>query len=207
MRGIRLFITVLLLASALGGAASAQKASPADVEKAKQLYLSATKHFDLAEYSEALADYKEAYRLKDDPVFLYNIAQCYRKLNQYPEAVTFYKNYLRRKPDAANADEVQGKIKTLEEAIATQEKANSQNPTGPLEPGTGGDTTPPPDKHVDLQVPEPPPVAPSEHHTPIYKKWWLWTAVGAVVVAGVVIGVAASGSSSPSGTTFPGVTF
>src|SRR3954451_20407815 len=130
MRRIRLFLTCFMLAATLAGVASAQKATPADVEKAKQLYVSATKHFDLAEYSEALADYKEAYRLKDDPVFLYNIAQCYRKLNQYPEAVTFYKNYLRRQPDAANADEVQGKIKTLEEAIATQEKAKSQNPTG-----------------------------------------------------------------------------
>jgi hypothetical protein len=25
--------------------------------------------------------------------------------------------------------------------------------------------------------------------TPVYKKWWLWTLVGGVVVAGVVVGV------------------
>jgi hypothetical protein len=25
--------------------------------------------------------------------------------------------------------------------------------------------------------------------TPVYKKWWLWTAVGVAVVAGVAIGV------------------
>ena len=206
MRGFRLILASLFLFGALATAV-AQKASPADVEKAKALYLSATKHFDLAEYKEALADYKEAYRLKDDPVFLYNIAQCYRKLNDNQEAVTFYKNYLRRSPDASNRDEVEGKIKTLEDAIAVDDKAKSQIPTGPLEPGS---TKPPEGEgegktHLNTQIPEPPPLPPEEHHTPIYKKWWLWTAVGAVVVTGVVIGVAASSSSSAKGTAFPGV--
>ena len=31
--------------------------------------------------------------------------------------------------------------------------------------------------------------AASDRPTPVYKKWWLWTIVGGVVVAGVVVGV------------------
>jgi hypothetical protein len=38
--------------------------------------------------------------------------------------------------------------------------------------------------------------APASTPAPVYKKWWFWTAIGAVIVAGVVIGVAASAAPS-----------
>jgi hypothetical protein len=49
--------------------------------------------------------------------------------------------------------------------------------------------------------------APPPRKTPVYKKWWLWTAVGGVVVVGVAVGlgVGLSGSSGPA--TFPRVSF
>jgi tetratricopeptide (TPR) repeat protein len=42
---------------------------------------------------------------------------------------------------------------------------------------------------------------PTEKTTPVYKKWWLWTIVGAVVVAGGVTAavLATQGSDNPSG--------
>jgi len=51
-----------------------------DAAAAKAKYESGVRHFDLAEYEPALADFKEAYRNKPDPAFLYNIAQCHCKL-------------------------------------------------------------------------------------------------------------------------------
>lgn len=39
----------------------------------------------------------------------------------------------------------------------------------------------------------PPPV-----DEPIYDRWWFWTAVGAVVVVGLVVAVSASGSKTPN---------
>jgi hypothetical protein len=36
-----------------------------------------------------------------------------------------------------------------------------------------------------------------EHRTPVYKKWWLWTIVGGVVVAAVVVGVAVGVATQP----------
>ena len=43
-------------------------------------------------------------------------------------------------------------------------------------------------------------VEPQKDRTPVYKKWWLWTAVGgAVVVAGVVTAVVLTTKSSTSG--------
>jgi hypothetical protein len=38
----------------------------------------------------------------------------------------------------------------------------------------------------------------NEDDQPVYKKWWFWTAVGAVLVGAVVVGVVASHKSDPS---------
>ena len=85
----------------------------------------------------ALDDFKEAYRLKDDPVFLYNIAQCYRIMNKNEEALNFYRSYLRRAPDAPNRAEVETKIAALQDAIASQEKARTTPKTGLATPDSG----------------------------------------------------------------------
>src|SRR5947207_10170006 len=106
-----------------------------DTAEAKRLYASGTRHFDLSEYEEALTDFKEGYRHKDDPVFLYNIAQCYRLLNKNDDALRFYRNYLRRSPHAPNKDEVERKIDSLQVAIAAQDKARSTPPSTTLKPG------------------------------------------------------------------------
>ena len=44
-----------------------------------------------------------------------------------------------------------------------------------------------------------------KEETPVYKRWWLWTAVGAVVVTGVVLGVAyTTGGAASTGDIAPG---
>jgi hypothetical protein len=111
---------IFALTLAIGTARAAEESNTA---VAKRLYQSGTKHFDLNEFDAALNDFKEGYRLVDDPVFLYNIAQCYRLTNHNLEAVRFYRTYLRRQPHPANREEVELKIKALEEAMASEEKA------------------------------------------------------------------------------------
>jgi PEGA domain len=54
---------------------------------------------------------------------------------------------------------------------------------------------------VTITTPTPPPPA-AEERSQFYKRWWFWTAVGAVVVTGVIVGVAAS--SRPGGPKCPG---
>ncbi len=74
-------------------------------------------------------------------------------------------------------------------------------------------TVPPPSEAAKAAEPPPPPSTTSnavavndsgaahrDRGTPVYKKWWLWTIVGVVVVGaavGVGVGVAASSSPSP----------
>jgi tetratricopeptide (TPR) repeat protein len=210
-------VAVAMLLSVLcapGGARADQ-----NTEEARRLYESATRHFDLTEYEAALNDFKEGYRRKDDPVFLYNIAQCYRLLNKNDDALKFYRNYLRRAPDAPNRDEVEKRIATLQESIAAAERARQTPPQGTLAPPSVPGTAPsqeppaqkpggtsaaaepaPPAAHADLTASAPP------TKTPVYKKWWLWTTVGIVVAAGVGVGVGLA-LSSPSSRSYPGVTF
>jgi tetratricopeptide (TPR) repeat protein len=203
---MRIGTLLLALLLALGGVAHAD-----DTAEAKRLYLSGTKHFNLAEYDAALNDFKDGYRHKDDPVFLYNIAQCYRLLNKNQEAITFYKSYLNNAPDAPNRSEVLNKISELEQAIAAQEKARTIPPQETIGPGEAPPASPPSASPVATTTPADAALSrqPAPAKTPVYKKWWLWTAVGAVVVVGVGIGlgVGLSQSNGASGSTFPAVTF
>src|SRR5450759_1523475 len=119
MRGAVVAVMALALSLASGSVA----ASPGgDKVLARQHFESGASHFDLSEYDEALVEFKEAYRLKADATFLYNIAQCHRKLGHLEEALTFYKTYLRRSPDAPNREEIERRIQELDveqgEAVA-----------------------------------------------------------------------------------------
>jgi tetratricopeptide (TPR) repeat protein len=112
MIGVRL---VLLAALMLCLAPSTAVSAPGDeIAQARQHYGDGERHFNLAEYQEALVDFKEAYRLKPDAVFLYNIGQCHRKLGHVDDALTFYRNYLRLSSSAPNRAEVERRIHELE---------------------------------------------------------------------------------------------
>jgi len=177
---------------------------------AKEKYESGVRHFDLAEYESALADFKEAYRNKPDPVFLYNIGQCHRKLGHTDEAINFYQTYLRRAPDAKNREEVERRIaelQTLHDA-AKPSSAPMPGPSAVPAPPTAAAPEPAGTPSAPASAPialapsmpsaQPTPTAStspaldlSSHHeaAPVadgafYKRWWFWTAVG-VVAAGV----------------------
>ena len=95
-------VTLALLLSA--ASAAADNPDPTALEA------SGSKHCELAEYPAAIADFKEAFRLGDRPELLFNIAQAYRLAGDCVQARTFYKTYLRRVPDAPNADKVRVRI-------------------------------------------------------------------------------------------------
>jgi tetratricopeptide (TPR) repeat protein len=158
-----------------------------DTTAAKARYESGVRHFDLSEYDQALGDFKEAYRNKPDPVFLYNIAQCHRKLGHTDDAITFYQSYLRRAPDAKNRDEVERRIAELE-SLRAAENASIASTGGNTQPSPGSSETqeravaqtsipPTTTAALDLSSRDNPEAQPSGA---IYTRWWFWTAAGAV---------------------------
>jgi tetratricopeptide (TPR) repeat protein len=184
----------------------------ATASEARAHYKQGVAHFNLDEWKPAMEEFKTAYRLYPDPTFLYNIALCHRKLGEHAEALSFYKKYL-REPGAKNRDEVQRRIAELETIVAAEAKAPHKTEPPPPPPPAQNLKPPPPAATPNLTPPPvvAPPLAPArepaleigaappppeEAAAPLYKKWWLWAGVGAVVVAGTLTAVALSGGGS-----------
>ncbi len=175
-----------------------------DKQKARDAFRIGTQHFKLGEYDQALESFKEAYRNFESPIFLFNIAQCERQLNHKPEAIRFYRQYLADAKDATNRDEVQQIIGKLQSALDAEHAAAAKPPQGPTESNPMATSPPPPPSTnaATLTAAAPPP---AQRSTPVYKRWWLWTAVGGAVAIGVGVGLGVGLGSSSS--TLPGTTF
>jgi hypothetical protein len=102
--------------------AVAKVAEEATIAKAKALFAEGNQHYSLGEFDQAMASYSLAYRLKPLPAFLFNIAQCHRKLGHYKEAIAMYQNYLVGVPDASNKDVVESLIKEAKDRQAEEDK-------------------------------------------------------------------------------------
>jgi tetratricopeptide (TPR) repeat protein len=176
--------------------------------------------YNLGHYDDAAQHYEAAYTLVQDSAFLFNIAQSYRMGGKLDQALDRYRAFLRTtSADAPNRDtadkfvaEIKRKLEEKKEVAASAPAEPA--PVAPAPPATEPSrTTPLP----AMAVPIPPPVdsstnltsAPAAHeqtssNQPVYKTWWFWTGIGAVVVAGTVTAfLLTRHSSSPcSGTDY-----
>ncbi len=122
---MRVWLVVVLC---LGGVARAQPegeppAAPDPKQaQAEALFAEGQKHYDLREYNEAIESFRKAYALVPLPDMLFDIAQAYRQLNDCDNAVAFYRNYLRARPDADNRDLADKRATEMEECATEQRK-------------------------------------------------------------------------------------
>lgn len=159
-------------------------ASADDRGKARAAFRAGSQHYNLGEFQQALDGFREAYRNYDDPSFLFNIAQCERQLGHKREAVREYRAYLNNAGDNAdNRDEINKIIAQLEKEIADEQSTAKMPPTSVTPPPPA---TTPTSATTTLTASAPPPA----ERTPAYKKWWVWTIVGGVAVAGAAAGLA-----------------
>jgi len=186
----------VLLAFVLLAASGTARAAPLDDEKqAHVLYDRAEKSFDLGKFSDALADYQSAYEAKPLPGFLFNIAQCYRNLGKFERARFFFRRYLALEPHAPNRWRVEELIaemsKQLEEQAPPPAPAVEPRPVEAPPPASASAAPPPvavsppaPTGAVPVvTATAPPPVQPGPQ--PVWRRWWFWTGVGAVVAGGI----------------------
>jgi hypothetical protein len=240
-------VTVIVIAAVLllpAGVLAQAKAPGAPMQtkekaEAKAHYDQGTVHFNLDEWPQAIEEFRAAYRAYPDAIFLYNIAQCYRKMGNPAEALSFYKKYLRERPDAPNRTEVEKRIDELDAAQTAQAQAREAPPPGltpptpsvpPCCPFARSRRGParrraarpagaaarhrlrsparacarsdfaPPGADVTTSVPAPGATASSS----ILRKWWFWTAIGAAVVTGGVVGAVIALSSTKSASHYQG---
>ncbi|MFL5308703.1 MAG: tetratricopeptide repeat protein [Polyangia bacterium] len=125
----------------------------------------------LGRYQEAIAEYRRAYELRADPQFLMDTAEAYRQLGATERALFYYERYLAAAPNAPDREIVEDRITELELVKA------------------------PPPAQAPLAA-EPPVVVAKPR--PVWKRWWLWTAVGVAVGAGITAAVLSSRSTAPT---------
>ena len=83
----------------------AQEADPK--EEAKKLMNRGNQAFALDDYESALADFQKAYEVYPSPKILLNLAETYRAMEQWTQAVRHYELYL---ADAKPGDETVGQV-------------------------------------------------------------------------------------------------
>jgi tetratricopeptide (TPR) repeat protein len=164
-----------------------------DIERAKRHNAAAERLFNLGLFDQAAKEYQQAYRAKPVPDFLYNLAQCYRRMGTIKDlerALFYFKSYLRNAPDTplkGVVDEAMQKTRRKLERMRRAEREREAT-SGPA-----------------VEAPsEPAPSRPA----PFYKRWWFWTVVGGVVAAAAVTttAVVLSGDEEPvEGTLSPGI--
>jgi tetratricopeptide (TPR) repeat protein len=185
--------------------------------------LTARDAFQKGHIEEALNQFTEAYRASGRPAFHYNIGICLERLGRTEEAIAAFQRYLAEEPHPTDARSVRERIETLRAKLRAQRPpatpaasppTPAASPPTPAAPPptpaappaaspTGAVAAPPspaPAAAVALE-PEPLTVRPATH-TPIYKKWWLWTAVGAAAVA-VAVGVGVGAALTPNDAPVP----
>ena len=165
-----LLLLLLLLPPRLGvteGGATAEIRAAA-----KDHYLRGKAAFQEADYDRAITEYSAANRLLPMPEMNFNLGQAHRLAGHCEAAGEAYRRFLAVQSTGPLADEARRYL----------------IPCPPPPPPDAVAPTQVPPATVALVAGPAPPVS-----QPVWKRWWLWTAVGVAVVGGSVgIGVAAT---------------
>jgi tetratricopeptide (TPR) repeat protein len=173
-------------------------------EKAKAYFKTGIQHYNLGEHEQALEDFKAAYREYEDASFLFNIAQCQRALGKKEDAVRSYRSFVRESKNLtpetrSKVDEIvaalESSIRDEKDAKARLDAANAAAAEAAAKAAAEKAAAEQANNTV-VATQAPPP------KKPLYKKWWLWTAVGggvAAIALGVGLGVGLKGHT----TTYP----
>lgn len=177
---LRLLLAWLLVVAAVRGAA----ADDSSTRVARRHFERGEKLYALTKFSEALAEYQQAFDAKPIPDFLFNIGQCYRNLGDYEAAIFSYQKYLKLAPEAANREQVEQLIRDLD---GKQQASTS--------------------RRLGLGRPPPADPAPAAEDSPFYTRWWFWTGVVVVGAAGGVGVYAATRPGGPPSTSLGNIVF
>jgi tetratricopeptide (TPR) repeat protein len=109
-------------------------------EQAKEHFDKGQTHYALGEFEQAADEFKEAFRVREVPIILYNIAQALRLSGNSQNAIFFYSQYLTRQPDATNRAEVEARIAELR----AQLQRETGRPPRDVEPPKAAAAAPPP---------------------------------------------------------------
>jgi hypothetical protein len=186
---IRRIAWVAALALALG-AARADAAGD-------QRELKAREDFAAGRYQQALDAFAKLYAETLHPTYLRNIGRCYQNLGDPDQAITSFREYL-RKHKTITADEraeVEGFIAEMEalqkKKAAAAAEPHPDNATAQSSTITPLPTAPEPKSSGTADALVTKPSAPAAEEPSVFSRWWFWTIVGAAAI-GAGLGIAAA---------------
>jgi tetratricopeptide (TPR) repeat protein len=141
-------VTVAFAFSFTLALAGGSQAAEHGKRSAEAYYQKGMKAYTLGHFEDAIEEFEKAYELRQEPIFLYNIAQSHRQNNSPQRAIFFYRRYLEADPEAKNRVEVEKRIKDMESHLNA--KPENGAPPPPATPPTAPAPT----------TAAPPPVAP-----------------------------------------------
>lgn len=186
MPGIRFAQWVLLVfCFAFAPTSGRVHAQASSDEVARNLFHAGKAAYDEGNYQDALQFFEQAYARSQRSALLYNIGQAADRLRLDDKAIESFRAYLAATPDAPNRVEVENRIRALEHSRAASASAAAAVAPTPEQTARAA------------EPPAPVASAPLTDNADaegggVTSKWWFWTAIGAVVVGGVVTAVALS---------------
>jgi len=206
MMRLRCLPACSFLALALLGAAPVFAAAkgPNDAQ-AREEFRKAQAAYNLGDFEEARRAYSEVYRLKPHPALLFNIAQCERQLGNWDKAVFAYRRFIELAPEGTDVSTAEALLQEMQKKSDEQkaeearlaEQARQKEEAEAIARAEAETKAKLEKQMLEPQVMGGPPGSEAVKPSPFYKKWWFWTGVGAAVVGGTVIAIAASSSTEP----------
>jgi tetratricopeptide (TPR) repeat protein len=146
-------VFVCVLSSVSLAAPDGTKVDAQTQANADKLFVDAQAAYQQGKYREAIDLFKKAYDLVRDPVYLFNIAQGYRKIADCAPAHDYYVQYLEADPKASNKDKVEQWIFELRPCVdkAREREAAARAAEGQRQPS--GVATGPVETEVDRGAP------------------------------------------------------
>lgn len=200
------WVPLLVAAALLAPLVAPATAVADDVARSKALYKKGENAFAMGDYAHAADWFEQAYNLSQRPQLLWNVAAAHRAwfdldhdVGHLRRARSVYQNYASLIEVAREREEAQREIARLDEQIAQAERsAPGRAAPLPSAPPPSPKLTPQTAAPAPAQAPAVPaeaisptgsPSSPPATSTPVWKRWWLWTAVGVVVAGGVATGL------------------
>lgn len=112
------FAIALASAPALADGPSSEASVETRRDEAKAKFQRGSELYEAGQYQSAVHAFMAADRLAPSAALSFNIARAYERLNDTSGSLRWYRDYLRRSPNAKNAPEVREKVAALSAALA-----------------------------------------------------------------------------------------
>lgn len=126
------FLIFAVLLPAIATPARTSLAADAATEEARRHFLKGQQLFDVGRWDEAAAEFEQAYAARNDPIFIYNMAQAFRRKGDAKRALELYKNYLIKAPRSPQRPEVEERIAALQQQVEEADRAAKGTTPAPL---------------------------------------------------------------------------